>query len=456
MLKEKITRHNIPEIFLIMLLLISMLLPVDTEVAGLCLPILLLFILAILYAGHWILSIRKGIAETPELQYRIDIAIIVLFGWNLLSVIDKLFQGSEKGAIDYQFQVVFITLSMLYFMLKEIKEFKTWYWDIILYAGLAVMGVMLFFYLGNMELAVNLPELMNDSGRAASYLLLPCIISVCRYCMCRDKMRSIFYLLIAVVSFFTLFINYNIVSLWLMAIVFLAVPVLMLPTAELVKRDMQLCLVYFFMMSNMSLLTNYTELIQKEMSLSLEHSVYLDLLLAVGGVFFFTYWDRIPEDADRERLILRKMRRGFRFVLKVLGIVFLSIVLGGNRWQQLPDTLGSSIVKSFAAPLIDEIDKNKNAWIYCMENSSISTLILLLFAAMTIARLRKNYGFDKPQTSVFLLISLIFLAQLFFFVPSVNVLPIYLLILVMAVFYREEKQRMVVSKINFEKEIMKK
>ena len=456
MLKEKINRHNIPKIFLMLLLLISMLMPMETKAAGMRLPIFLLFMLALLYAGYWILSIRKGEAESPGLRYRIDIAIIVLFAWNLLSVIGKLFQGSEKGAIDYQFQVIFITLSMWYFMLKETKEFKTWYWDVILYAGLAVTGVMLFFYLGNMELAVNLPELMNDSGRAASYLLLPCIISVCRYCMCRDKMRSVFYLMIAVVSFFALFINYNIVSLWLMAIVFLAVPVLMLPTAELVKRDMQLCFIYFFMMSNMSLLVNDTELIQKEMSLSLEHSVYLDLLLAVGGVLFFTYWDRIPEDADRERLILRKMRRGFRFVLKMLGIVFFSVALGGNRWKQLPDTMGSSIVKSFAVPLIDEIGKNKNAWIYCMENSSISTLILLIFAAMTISRLRKNYGFDKPQTSVFLVIALVFLAQLFFFVPSVNVLPVYLLMLVMAAFYREEKQRMVVSKIKFEKEIMEK
>lgn len=456
MLKEKITRHYVPEIFLVLLLLLSMLLPVETEMAGMRLSVFLLFILAILYAGHWIISIRKGTAESPKPQYRIDIAMIVLFGWNLLSVIGRLFQSSEKGAIDYQFQIIFITLSMLYFMLKEIKEFKTWYWDIILYAGLAVEGVMLFFYLGNMELAGNLPELMNDSGRAASYLLLPCIISVCRYCMCRDKMRSIFYLLIAVVSFFALFINYNIVSLWLMVIVFFAVPVLMLPTAELVKRDMQLCFIYFFMMSNMSLLTNYTELIQKKMSLSLEHSVYLDLLLAVGGVYFFTYWDRIPEDADRERLILRKMRRGFRFVLKVLVIAFFGVVIGGSRWKQLPDTMGSSIVKSFAVPLIDEIGKNKNAWIYCMENSSISTLILLIFAAMTIARLRKNYGFAKPQTSVFLLISLMFLTQFFFFVPVVNVLPVYLLILVMAVFYREEKKRMVVSKINFKKEIMEK
>lgn len=447
---------SIAEIFLSALLIISMLLLVDFEVAGMELPIFAFLVLTLLYVGYWILSIRRGEADIPQLKCRADVIVLILFGWNLLSIIGKLFQDPQKGAIDYRFQVMWIVLCILYFVFKGIRSFKDWYFDLILYAGLVVIAYMLFCYLCDMQMAERLPELMSDSGKTASYLLLPCMISVSRYCMCRDKIRSMFYLMTASVSFFTLFINHNIVSFWLMAIVFLAIPVLMRPTAELVKRDMQLFFVYLFMMSNMSLLVNYTELVQKELSFDLEHSVYLDLLLAVGGVFFFRYWDRIPEKADRERLVLRKMRRGYQFVLKLLGMIFFSFVLGGNRWKELPDSMGISMVKNFAVPLIDEIGTSRNAWIQCMEKSSISSLILLILTALIITRLRKNHSYAKPLTGSFLLIAMIFLMQLFFFAPSVNVLPVYLLMLVMASFYQEERQRAVVSKINLNKEIVEK
>lgn len=439
---------NVKEIYLALLLPISMLALVDFEVAGIRLSILLFFFLSITYIGYEMVSMRNGNPFPLRLRNIADIAVLALIGWNLLSIIAILFQNLKEEASDYQFQVACITLSLLYFLFKEIKDFKAWYFDLILYSGLAVMGYMLYCYLGDMQMAGILPEIMDDSGKSASYVLVLCALSVYRYIMCRDKTRSLFYVLISVVGFFVLLINHNIVSLWLMTVVFLAAPVLMRPTAELVKRDMQLCFVFFFMMSNMSLLTNYTDIIEKELSLSLEHSVYLDLLVAVGGVFFFRYWDKIPEKFNREKLILIKMRRGFIFVLKMMGIVFLSFVIGGDRWKALPDTTGASIVKSFAAPLVDEIRNSQNMWIYCMEKSSISVLIILVFSALLIRRFIRNHSFAKPLIGSFLLLAVVIFMGTFFFVPSINILPIYVLIFVMAAFYQEEKQKVVIRKIN--------
>ena len=440
---------NIEEIFISIFILISMLVLVDFEVSGIRLSIFLLFGLSVIYIGYGIVSMRNGNPFPMRLRNIADIAVLALIGWSILGILGLLFRNWEEGVPDYQFQVTCITLSLLYFLFKEIRDFKDWYFDLILYSGLAVMGFMLYCYLCDMQMTVILPEIMNDSGRCASYLLVLCAISVCRYIMCRDKTRTLFYALISIVGFFVLLLNHNIVSLWLMTVAFLIIPVLMRPTAELVKRDMQLCFIFFFMMSNMSLLTNYTDLIDKEMSLSLEHSVYLDLLIAVGGVFFFKYWDKIPEKIDKEKLILIKMRRGFMFALKMMGIVFLSFVMGGNRWKELPDTMGASIVKSFAVPLINEIGNSKNTWIHCMEKSSISVLIFLIFTALIIRRLRRNHSFAKPLTGSFLVLAIVLFMETFFFVPSINVLPIYTLIFVMAAFYPEEKQQVVIRKINF-------
>lgn len=439
---------NIKEIFISIIILISMLLLMDFEVSGIRLSIFLLFVLSIAYIGYGIVDMRSGNPFPLRLQHTADIAVLALIGWSLLGILGLLFRNWEEGVPDYQFQVTCITLSLLYFLFKEVKEFKDWYFDLILYSGLAVMGFMLYCYLCDMQMARILPEIMNDSGRCASYLLMLCAIGVCRYIMCKDKTRTLSYALISIVGFFVLLLNHNIVSLWLMTVVFLTIPVLMRPTAELVKRDMQMCFIFLFMTSNMSLLTNYTDLIAKEMSLSLEHSVYLDLLIAVGGVFFFKYWDKIPENINKEKLILIKMRRGFMFALKMMGIIFLGFALGGNRWKELPDTMGASMVKSFAVPLIDEIGNNRNTWIHCMEKSSISGLIFLIFAALIIRRLWKNNTFSKPLTGSFLVLTIVLFMETFFFVPSINVLPIYTLIFVIAAFYSEEKQRVVLRKIN--------
>ena len=439
---------NINEIFLCALILISMLVLVDIEVGGVQLSTFLLFVLSIAYIGYGIVSMRNGTPFPLRLRNMADLPVLALIGWNLVSIIGMLLRSWEEDVPDYQFQVACITLSLIYFLFKEVKVFKTWYFDLILYAGLAVMVYMLYCYLCDAQMAGILPEIMDDPGRTASYVLLLCTVSVCRYIMCKDKIRTLFYALISIVGFFVLLINQNIVSMWLMTIVFFAAPVLMRPTAELIKRDMLLCFIFIFMMSNMSLLTNYTDLIDKEMYLSVEHSVYLDLLMVVGGVLFFRYWVKIPEKINKEKLILIKMRRGFMFVLKMVGIVFLSFILGGDSWKKLPDTVGASMVRSFAIPLIGEIGSRQNTWVYCIEKSSISALILLLFIVLLIRRLTTNHSFDKPLIGSFLLLAIVFFMETFFFVPSVNVLPIYVLIFVMAAFYQEEKQQVVIRKIN--------
>lgn len=226
-----------------------------------------------------------------------------------------------------------------------------------------------------------------------------------------------------------------------MAIVFFAAPVLMKPTAEFVKRDTQICFLFFFMMSNMGVLTNYTQLIQKEIDISLELSLYLDFLIVAGGVFFYIYWRTIPEGANKDKLVMNNLRRGYASVLLMIGIVFLGFVTGGDRWKELPDAKGTAMVKSFAVPLIDEIKNSKNAWLYCMEQSGMHILIILILTTLLAGRIFKKHSNDKPLTGSFLIISLMIFTETFFLVPSSNIMPIYLLILVMAAFYKENKQR---------------
>ena len=152
-------------------------------------------------------------------------------------------------------------------------------------------------------------------------------------------------------------------------------------TAGLVKRDMQLLFIYLFLLSNMSLLTNYTKVIQANVSFDLEHSVYIELLLAIGGVFFFTQWDKIPEGIDLERLVTRKLRRMFRFLMIAIEIVFVGFILGGEKWKELPDKIGTGMIKSFAVPLADEAGNVKSVSIPALVEPPVRSLRATIPAA---------------------------------------------------------------------------
>lgn len=86
---------------------------------------------------------------------------------------------------------------------------------------------------------------------------------------------------------FLLGCNHSNISFWILGGTILLIPILLRPTALVFKRAMQMMFVFVFIISNMSLLTNYTGVLLVETSYDLEHSVYLDLLLALGCVLFF-------------------------------------------------------------------------------------------------------------------------------------------------------------------------
>ncbi len=447
--KKQLAMKNITGIFLAVTLAVSLLCGQTPEIAGVPFSYFLLLMLIVVYAGCWIWNIRRGASGLWRLEYRTDFVVLALVAWNLLSIAGKMFQDPDTGAIHYEFQAVWIILGLLYFVFKEARMLEGWYLDLLLCVGLLMAGRILMEDLGLGEFGWR-PELMADSGTAASLLLLPCLVSTLRYCFCRSVGRSLFYALTAMVSYFALFVNCNVSSLWIMTFAFLAIPLMVRPTAELVKRDMQMFFLYGVLLSGTSFLTNYMRILSAEPAFGPEHSIYLLLLLAVGGVFFIRYWSRIPKGVDRDRLVLRRMRRGYQFVFVLLGIVAAILLLGGSVWAGLPETsVGIDFVQSFAGPLTKSVGMSESGWIRCLRSSRVSTLLLLVLAVLLTLDMQRKSSFARPRAAGCRLIAYAFLAQTFFYTPDRNVLPVYLLFFVWAVFYREPVQRVSVTRINF-------
>lgn len=409
----------------------------------------LLFLSAMGVLSYSFLQINSKQWEFPIPRSRTEVSILILALYVLIKIVIKMITASET--VYFDFEITVLALAVMYLLIASRPVFEEKYFDIVLFSSLIVFTLLLIKYLCGGGVAGALAILLTDKTGIASYTMLVCMMGLWQYIRCEDRLRSYFYIGVLAIGFFVLFINQNRVSIWLMTMVFIAMPVLQRPTAELVKRDMQMFFLYLFMLSNMSLLTGYTKLLQVEVSYNLEQSVYLELLVALGGIFFFKFWDRIPEGVDLRRLVMRRMRRGYQFLLRLTGIVFAGILIGGEHWKDMPERKGLTVVKGFAVPLVEEVQRGKSAFYLCFEQIGVvGEALILILCVLLIGRLWKRFAFNKPVTSMLILISSVFLIQLLFWNVSINSLPVYWGLVIFAITYQEEKVKVISNKIKFE------
>jgi hypothetical protein len=414
---------------------------------------LVLFLVGLSWLFCNFLLIRKRKWFIRDVGYIVDLPVLAAVVFEILQLLHKILFSTEGQTIRFDIEITVIALAAVYWVITSGISLYKYYFDFILYTGLLLFGALLYRYLCDIRFGNVIAFIAEDEYAIAAYTVLICTIAVIQYCRCRDKTRSLFYGGVSLSGFLVLFINHNLVSICMMLAVFLAIPVLFRPVAEMVKRDMQMLFAYLFLLSNMSLVTNYTMLIRKELTLSIENSVWLDLLVAVGGILFFLYWDRIPKGMALDTLVLRKMRKGYLFFLKTMGLVFMVILTGGERWKALPDHMLLLPFKRLAVALCEEVKRGEPAVFAIFKNQgSIAGLLFIFFCSFIIARLRKNYHMDKPSTIVMILISDLFLVQQLFWKPNLSSLPVYFMILVFAAFYQEERRSVTVRKVKFLKE----
>lgn len=411
--------------------------------------ILFLSIMGVLFYSF--LLIRSNQWKLNFLRNRIDLTILILFIYALLHIIIKMVSMTETKTVRFEDEIMILSMVALYLLVTARPSFSTKYFDILLFSGLIWLSLFLLKYLFGNELVGVLTFLLQDNSGIISYAILVCMAGVWQYCKCENRLRSIFYIGVLSIGFFVLFINKSMISIWLMIIVFITIPIMQRTTAELVKRDMQIFFLFLFMLCNMSLLVKYTNLLRVDVNYNLKQSFYLELLAVIGGIFFIQLWDRIPEGIDLKRLVMRKMRRGYQFLLILTASVFIGILLGGDSWSNLPDGAGMNAVKAFTVPLVEEMRQGRSAFYQCFERLGVvgGTLILILWILLII-RLRNSYDLDKPVTGMLILISCIFLIQFLFWNLSMNALPAYWVFIVFAISYKEDKIKVISNKVKFE------
>lgn len=396
-------------------------------------------LLLVLLGWLWIQLITKHITLSFHIKnYSTDVKIIcALFVFSLIKLINNTF--GNKTYNEASNVCVFLLLLVLLFIFVS-KKNSSEYIDGIIYAGVVIMGTMLFAHVGNEGEVAWLIQLVSDKTFVASCALFVASISVISYCLNESKTMSIVYLSSSILSFLVLCINSYCISFWILLFVFLLIPIIYRPTAELIKKDMQLLFLCFFMLSNMSLISNYTDLLLIEVNLSLESSVYLEMFLALGALVFFHYWDRLPEEVELKRISMIKLQRVYVWSLCLLCFVFVGIVFGANSWKELPDTMSGKIVKSVALPAVSEIAKYRSGVSVMIENVGLvgCTLLLGVFVIL-IRKLFINYHMDKIRTNVCVLTISVFFVQFLLFDVPLNLVLIYYFFILYGAFMNEEK-----------------
>ena len=423
----------------------------EVDFGSFALQHLILFLCTMGVLLYCVLLIRSGKWEIYFPRTRVNLMVAILAAYSFIRILYKIVITNEENLESFGYEIVVLAMAALYVLIMSRPVFREFYFDILLYSSLVVFALLLIKYFCGNGVDGAIAVLLQDKSGIGSYTVLVCMAGVWQYIKCEDKLRSFFYLGVLVIGFFVLFVNQSRVSFWIMAAVFIAVPILQRPTAELVKRDMTVFFIYLFLLCNMSLITSYTNLLYIDVTFDLEQSVYLELLIALGGICFFRYWDRIPEGVDLRRLVMRRMRRGYQFLLRSMSVIAAGMILGGNLWKELPDRFGMKAWKGFAIPFIDEINQEKSTFYLCFEQFGvIGSLLLLSLCVLLVAELKKKYRFDKPVTGMLVLISGVFLAQLLFWKVSISILPVYWMFLVLAISYKEKEEKWSVTKIKFE------
>lgn len=257
------------------------------------------------------------------------------------------------------------------------------------------------------------------------------MIATGEYCSAKDKVKQKFYFIIALAGYFLLFINRNVISIVLMGSCFMFFLLVYEPQREFVKRIMQMAFVYFFMLSNMSLLVNYTKLIQVECQYSLENSVYLELVIALAGVFFFSYWDKLPEDEDR---LLYEFQNAIKWILVGMSIILFLLLTMGNRLDGMDGAKGISVLQQLSTELKKYTTGHNRTFFDVIGGHGIVGGVWLVCMAIVAMKKMQRQIWRKRVNPLITTVFVMYLIQSVFFSRQSVTAPIYTMLMAAALY----------------------
>lgn len=424
------------EIYLLIVMFIFPLLSFDGNLLGITIKVILFFIVTFILAVIFLIQLQQDRIQLKPRIKNFGRIVLAAFLYNLLFMISKII----KEDILYEPEIIVMTLCFTYVILSGAANFRKQYLYYVCSSSIFVFAAILFCYLVNPKVTFLVDTIVRDSAITASYAILVATLSVLLYCTEKRRWKRIFSGTIAGISFFVLFLTDNIVGICIVGILFLMIPIAFTASAELVKRNMQMAFLYFFMLSNMSLLTNYTSLVKVETNYSLTSSVYLDICMAVAGILFFSHWEKLPTDYKLDEIIMVKFKKICRFLLKAVASAFFMLILLGGRVEALRDFAGRQVLVDFVKKLQTcYLEMDGTLFTALEEYGIVGGLFITVLFGLIMVWLKRNFNNKSSTCAILTVISSMYLIQSFFIRQHMATTPVYIIFIIFAVHNRKIK-----------------
>ncbi|MBD5495975.1 MAG: hypothetical protein HDR12_16815 [Lachnospiraceae bacterium] len=399
----------------------------EWSVGGVSVRTLLIALITAAGIVLWLNKRKKTKAQSRKITWdKLDCLMGICLVWNILRIV---IDYVKTAGFDER-NLLTVVLVMLFFW-ASMEKFSYVYIDVILICAFAVFVNLLWHFMIDASYTFNLKPFIEDEQTLTSFLLLINVIATGKYCDTKDRMKQKLYFIIALTGYFLLFINSNVIGIVLMGISFMVFLLVYEPHREFVRKNMQMAFVYFFMLSNMSLLVNYTTLINAECQYSLENSVYLELVIALAGVFFFTYWDKLPEDEDRP---LYEMQKVMKWIMAGVCIVLFLLLAMGHRLNSMDGAKGISVLLQFSMELRKYAIGHNGTFYDVLGRYGIVGGIWLIGTVLIAMEKMQKRGCSKRIEPLLSVIFVMYLAQSAFFSQQNITTPIYAMMLAAALY----------------------
>lgn len=367
-------------------------------------------------------------------KYSVDQCVcgfIFLFSlWKILSFLTGMF---TKDMPDMEFYTTFLVAMGIYLLTDRQMEMNSRFLKVLTICGTLGSSIILLTDIKGINIKTIIDALTESSDGIYAYLLLAVMISILNYILVEEHGKwTLLWLAPIALDMLVLLLHHNSISNWIVVFALLLIASFFRPRATLIKKIGILLFLFLFLWANISLVLNYVKPFEVESTYSIEAGVYMELILTLGGIFFFYFWDRLPQEVDLHKVSMIRMQRHFRMITGVLGFVFFIFIAGGESWQSLPDNGLQGFVKGLALPLSKELVAGSSTiFTWIVEMGLMMVVLFLIWFYQIGKRLFERCERDREENNIFFLIYILFLIEIFIWEVPCNVFIAYMFLISM-------------------------
>lgn len=344
--------------------------------------------------------------------------------------------------MNYEKEIFLWCLFGTYFLLRGISHgYVNYYLNLLLFSGSLIYVGYLKVYIWKGSSILGVETIIGQSEAFASFSILITCVSCVLYCLDKRRIWETFYLCISIISFVVLSFQMDMMAVYLTGVFLLIIPLVFSPTVILIKKNLTLCFLFLLILSNIPFLFLVSH-VEKESGFSVQYSIYIDLLLCMIGFLLCCYWEKIPSNCEPGRILMKKVQRWYGRILAVMAVIFMVCLLIGNRISELPERFGIKTLKTFNMSLLQSIQTNKSLFQILLEDYGvIGGFLWSCLVIMFMKRIINQWKKVDLLVKVYLMVTVLFLVQTFFYKLQPISSPLYIIVLALGLWGEQKKDK---------------